>query len=48
MTESKAYEYAIFAVLDSGFIDNGQRLGILKILFRDLHYAEKREQDGKQ
>ena len=52
MKESEAYRQAIICVIyasNSIPLTDEEEIETLKILFRDLHYAEKRETpDGKQ
>ena len=50
MTEIEVYKKVILCVIyacnELGFA-NEEEIEVLKVLFRALHYAEKREQDGK-
>ena len=51
MKESKAYKQAILCVMYASneiCLDDEKEIETLKVLFRALHYAEKREQEGKQ
>lgn len=51
MTESEAYRQAIICVLYASKNINlavESEIEALKVLFRALHYAEKREQEGKR
>ena len=51
MTESEAYRQAIICVLYGANDINlavESEIEVMKVLFRALHYAEKREQESKQ
>lgn len=51
MKENEAYKKAIRCVLYACTeldFDYEEEVEMLQILFRDLHYAEKREKEGKQ
>ena len=45
MTDAKVYKIAIIAVSDYKPINAENKVDVLKRLFKDLHYAEKREQE---
>ena len=50
MNEREAYKQAIICVLYASKNINlavESEIEVLKVLFRALHYAEKRERDGK-
>lgn len=45
MKESTAYRIAIAAVIADHETGDDEQIDALKVLFRSLHYAEKREQE---